>query len=121
MKVIKADEFISEIEKWKEGTKKSTPKEIVLKQVLLLAKKKTIDVEEKRFFEKGVEGRRKKLESYYDYVLPIIAEIYKQGNTTAYSIVNILNERGERTVTGKAFREVIVTKLMNLAKERGLC
>jgi len=67
---------------------------------------------------KGIEARTKKYEEFYEHIIPIIRQLRSEGKKTAYAITNALNDMGEKTVKGRAFRTVIVSKLMKLADER---
>jgi len=119
VRVINADELIAEIEKWKENSKGS--KRLAFEAVIRETEKRARDLDPSiNFYRKGIKVRNENLEAFYSEILPVIADLVKEGKT-AYAITNILNERGRKTVRGKSFQNVVVGKLIKLAKERELC
>jgi len=104
------------------GVKKS--RENCERRVLRETKAKILEMrtDEKAYYsqiaKKGSQVRDEKLEPYYDYILPIIERLQKEGKTTAYAITNALNAMGEKTVRGRAFRDVITSRLMKKLRER---
>jgi len=121
VRVINADELIAEIEKWKENSKKGSSRRLAFEEVIRETERRAKNLDPSiNFHRKGVNARKENLEVFYNHILPIIAEMVKEGKT-AYAVTNTLNERGERTVRGKSFQHVVVSNLIKLAKERGLC
>jgi len=121
IRVINADELITEIEKWKENSKKGSGRRLAFEEVIRETERRAKNLEPSiNFHIKGVQARNENLEAFYSEILPVIAELVKEGKT-AYAITNILNESGRKTVRGKSFQHVIIGRLIKLAKERGLC
>jgi len=112
-RVIDADEMLAWINEMIENTKPKTARWVALKDLEREVKRIAV-----RLAEPQIKGRKRSLEKFYSHILPIIRALQKEGKTTAYAITKALNERGEKTFTGRMFRDMIVTKLMKLADER---
>lgn len=116
--IIDVETLLSEIENRLKQQKGNSTGRRELEGIKIFINKEKVSNELALLSKKGKEARAKNSEPYYEKILPIIDTLQKEGYKTAYAITNKLNAMGEKTVRGKAFRDVITKRYMEKLKKR---